>query len=154
MQTNTTGGPHDRPQPWKAPAEPPHRPACATGKDIIAQTLVRHWALPSVEDGHVVIIDCADESCGFQSSHVDLVGEEGVWAEHAYHVADLLETAGIGETAEVAAKERLRLADKLDEEAAQRTAINWLRWSEQATLGWTQAANHLRHPTATSEPGS
>ena len=150
MQTNTTGGLHDRPQLWKAPAETPYRPACATGKDIIAQTLLRHWARPSVDNGLVVIIDCADEDCGFQSSHADLVGEDGIWAEHAYHVADLLERAGIRETAEVAGAERLRLADKLDEEADARSAMNWLGWSEPTNLGWAQAASHLRHPTATA----
>lgn len=150
MQTNTTRGPHDRPQPWKAPTEAPHRPACATGKDVIARILVKHWAKPAVDDGLPVIIDCMAEGCGFQSSHAALVGEEGIWAEHAYHVADLMEQAGIAETAEVVDTERLRLADKLDEEAASRSAMHWLGWSEQANLGWTQAANHLRHPTATN----
>jgi hypothetical protein len=27
--------------------------------------------------------------------------------------------------------------------------MRWLGWSEQTNLGWTQAVNHLRHPTAT-----
>jgi hypothetical protein len=97
MQTNTTGGPHDRDRSWKAPAEAPHRPACATGKDIIAQTLVRHWAMPHAMDGNGMWVRCGDEECDFQSSRVALVGEEGAWAEHAYHVADLLGLAGIGE---------------------------------------------------------
>jgi hypothetical protein len=74
----------------------PHRPACATGKDIIARTLVLHWAQPSVMDGNVMV-QCAAEDCDFQSNRAALVGEEGAWAEHAYHVADLLELAGIGE---------------------------------------------------------
>lgn len=154
MHTNTTGGPNDRLQMWKAPVEAPHRPACATGKDIVARTLLRHWARPTVESGQVVIVDCADEDCGFQSNHADLVGADAVWAEHAYHIADLLERAGVAETAGVATTERLRLADKLDEEAARRSAMHWLRSSEQTNLGWTQAANHLRHPTATSEAES
>lgn len=97
MKTNTTGGPHDRAQPVAAPAETPAVPACATGKDIIAQTLVRHWPLPYVMDGNAMWVRCGDEECGFQSSRAALVGEEGAWAEHAYHVADLLELAGIGE---------------------------------------------------------
>lgn len=150
MQTNTTGGPHDRPQPWKVPVEARHRPACATGKDVIAQILVSHWAKPVVDDGRPVIIDCMGENCGFQSSYVTLVGEEGIWAEHAYHVADLLEQAGINETAEVAKSERLRLADKLDEEIEYRESRTHFRWSPETNLGWTQAANHLRHPTATA----
>lgn len=75
----------------------PHRPACATGKDIIARTLLRHWALPTVMDGNVVCVQCGDDDCGFETSRAALVGEEGAWAEHAYHVADLLELAGIGE---------------------------------------------------------
>lgn len=75
----------------------PHRPACATGKDIIARTLVLHWALPTVMDGNVVWIRCGAEDCDFRSSSVALIGEDGVWAEHAYHVADQLELAGIGE---------------------------------------------------------
>lgn len=132
----------------------PHRPACATGKDIIAQTLVEHWARPSVDDGRVVIIDCMGTDCGFQSSHADLVGADAIWAEHAYHVADLLEAAGVAETAGVAAAERMRLADKLDEEADNKSAMVWLRGKEDTTLGWRQAANHLRHPTATSEAES
>lgn len=150
MQTNTTAGLHDRPQFWKVPTEAPHRPACATGKDIIAQTLMTHRAQPSVDGGRAVIIDCADEACGFQSSHADLVGDDAIWAEHAYHVADLLEQAGIAETAGVAKAERLRVADKLEEEAAARRAMNWLGWSDETNLGWTQAVNHLRHPTATN----
>jgi hypothetical protein len=97
MQTNTTGGLHDRTQARKAPAEAPHRPACATGKDIIARTLVLHWALPTVMDGSVMWVRCGAEDCDFRSSSVALVGEEGVWAEHAYHLADQLELAGIGE---------------------------------------------------------
>ncbi|ACL42283.1 hypothetical protein Achl_4332 (plasmid) [Pseudarthrobacter chlorophenolicus A6] len=149
MQTNTTGRPSDRPQPWKPPAETPHRPACATGKDIIAQTLVTHWPRPAVADGRTVVIDCMGTGCGFQSSHVDLVGDDAIWAEHAYHVADLLEAAGVAETAGVADAERLRLADKLDEEVAHRRTAGRFRWSDETNLGWTQAANHLRHPTAT-----
>jgi hypothetical protein len=129
--------------------EAPHRPACATSKDIIARILTEHWSQPVVADGRPVIIDCMGEGCGFQSSHAALVGEEGIWAEHAYHVADLLEQAGIAETAGIAKAERLRLADKLEEEASIRSSMNWLRWSDETNLGWTQAANHLRHPTAT-----
>jgi len=140
MQTKTT--------------EVPHRPACATGKDIIAQILVAHWARPVVDDSRPVIIDCMGAGCGFQSSHATLVGEDAIWAEHAYHVADLLDAAGIAETAGVAKTERLRLADKLEEESATRSAMNWLRWSEQTNLGWTQAVNHLGHPTATADAGS
>ncbi|MET4143932.1 hypothetical protein [Arthrobacter sp. UYCo732] len=128
----------------------PHRPACATGKDIIAQTLVVHWPRPVVEGGRAVIVDCMGEGCGFQSSHADLVGEDAIWGEHACHVADLLEQAGIAETADVAKTERLRLADKLEEEAAIRSSMHWLRWSAETNIGWTQAANHLRHPTATA----
>lgn len=127
-----------------------HRPACATGKDIIAQILVEHWARPGVDDGRAVIIDCMGTDCGFQSNHADLVGADAIWAEHAYHVADLLEAAGIAETTGVAAAERVRLADKLDEEAASRSSMRRLRWNEQTNLGWIQAADHLRHPTATA----
>jgi hypothetical protein len=142
MQTNTTGGPHDRTPPRTAPSE-------ATGKEIIAKILVDHWAQPVVADGRPVIIDCMGDGCGFQSSHAARVGEEGIWTEHASHVADLLEQAGIAETAGVAKAERLRLADKLEEEAAARNAMRWLGWSQQTNLGWAQAVNHLRHPTAT-----
>jgi hypothetical protein len=150
MQTNTTGGTYDRPQSWKDSVEPPHRTSSTTGRDTIAKTLADHWAQPVVDNGRPVIIDCMGEGCGFQSRHAALVGEEGIWAEHAYHVADLLEQAGIAETAGVAKAERLRLADKLEEEAAARSAMRWLGWSEQTNLGWTQAVNHLRHPTATN----
>lgn len=142
MQTNTTGGPHDRAQT---------RQAVTAGKDIIAGILVEHWAKPVVDDDRPVVIDCMGEGCGFQSNHANLVGEEGIWAEHAGHVADLLGKAGIGDTAGVAKAERLRLADKLEEEAATRSAMRWLGWSDQMNLGWTQAANHLRHPTATND---
>ncbi|GAA4033353.1 hypothetical protein GCM10023063_16180 [Arthrobacter methylotrophus] len=148
MHTNTTGGPYDRAQPRKAPAGT-SGPGCTTGKDIIAKILTNHWAQPSVLDGRPVIIDCMGEGCGFQSSHANLVGDDAIWSEHAYHVADLMEQSGIAETAGVAKAERLRLADKLEEEAAIRTSMNWLRWSDETNLGWTQAANHLRHPTAT-----
>ena len=150
MQTNSTGGPHDRQQPWKATAEPSHRPACAMGKDIIAQILVKHWARPTVEDGQPVGVDCMGEGCGFRSSPVELVGDDAIWAEHAYHVADLLEQAGVGEAVELARTERLRLADKLDEEVSDRESRVHFRWNADTNLGWTQAANHLRHPTATA----
>lgn len=149
MQTNTTGTLHDRPRLWKAPATAPYRPACATGKDIIARTLISHVAEPYLQDDRVVIIDCGDEDCGFQSSHANLVGEDGIWAEHAYHVADLLEVAGIGETSAAVAAERLRLADKLDAEVTHMNSLPVRRRSIDTTLGWAQAAEHLRHPTAT-----
>lgn len=137
-----TGGPHDRPQ---------SQPTRAAGRDIIAGILVSHWPNPTVVDGRPVIIDCMGEGCGFQSSHADLVGEDAIWTEHAHHIADLLEMAGIAETAGVAKAERLRLADKLEEEAATRSAMHWLRWSDETNLGWVQASNHLRHPTATND---
>jgi hypothetical protein len=127
----------------------PHRPACSTGADIIARILVEHWAKPAVVDGRSVIVDCMGEGCGFQSSHADRVGDDAIWAEHAYHVAALLERVGIAETAGVARAERLRLADRLEEEVTARKSMRWLGWSEQTNLGWTQAINHLRHPTAT-----
>ncbi len=139
---HTTGRTQDRPQ---------SHPAETTGKDIIAGILVNHWPNPTVVDGRPVIIDCMGEGCGFQSSHADLVGNDTIWTEHAHHIADLLETAGIAETAGVAKAERLRLADKLEEEAATRCAMRWLRWSDETNLGWIQASNHLRHPTATND---
>lgn len=145
----TTDAQRDRPRLWEATTDTPQRPAGATGKDIMARTITAHRAVPFVDEGRVVIIDCADESCGFQSSYVTLVGVNGIWEEHAHHITDLLEQAGIGETAEAVANERLRLAGKLDEEVAYRNSLDRTRWTE-ATLGWTQAADHLRHPTATN----
>lgn len=121
----------------------------ASNESAVVQVLLRHWAKPAVEDGRPVIVDCADELCGFQSNHADAVGEQTIWTEHARHVAELLEQAGIAEIAGVRDAERLRLADKLDEEAKVRGAQRWLGWSSETNLGWIQAANHLRHPTAT-----
>jgi hypothetical protein len=124
-----------------------HLPTRPGGKDLIAGILVDHWARPYTEEGCVLVVDCMGQGCGFQSSHVYLVGEDGMWAEHARHVAELLERAGVAETAGVAKAERLRLADKLDEEAA---FLSTQRRSAETVLGWTQAAAHLRHPTATA----
>lgn len=121
----------------------------ATGKDIIARIVVNHWPRPVVGDDGPAVIDCMGTDCGFQSNHAGLVGPHAIWDEHAHHIADLLEAAGIAETAGVADAERLRLADKLDEEVAHRRTAGRFRWSDETNLGWTQAANHLRHPTAT-----
>ncbi|MBG0738748.1 hypothetical protein IV500_04855 [Paeniglutamicibacter antarcticus] len=126
------------------------RPVRATGKHLVARTLIEHWGRPSVADGRVIIIDCMAAGCGFQSGHADLVGGDNIWAEHAYHVADVLEQAGVAETADAVANERLRLAGKLDEEVAHRNTLDRTRWNE-TTRGWSQAADHLRHPTATTD---
>lgn len=120
------------------------------GKDVMVRILTGHWGRPYVEEGYALFVDCTGAGCGFRSSPAEAGNEDKMWAEHAGHVAEQLQAAGITDTASAVTAERLRLADRLDEEVTRREAQPWLRWSPAINLGWTQAANHLRHPTATS----
>jgi hypothetical protein len=119
-------------------------------RDLVAGIIAAHFALPHTEDGVVLIVDCGDEDCGFQSSHVEAVGHEAMVLEHARHVADLLAAAGIRHVSAAVAEERLRLADRLDAEGAYRDRTRWPAWNLDRAAGWQMAANHLRHPTATA----
>lgn len=122
----------------------------SNGTDAIVQILLQHWGRPYVEEGYALVVDCMAEGCGFRSKHADPADDNAIWADHARHVADVMAQADIGHVAASIAAERLRLADKLDEEVHLRQTQPWLRWSDDTNLGWTQAANHLRHPTATN----